>query len=42
MKEVKTIGDIAYAFNSIPESKKDYWADCFWNLYSHGHRIFVR
>ena len=42
MKEVKTIGDIQYAFESIPESKKDYWADCFWSLYSHNHRIFVR
>jgi hypothetical protein len=42
MKEVKTIGDIQYAFESIPENKKDYWADCFWSLYSHNHRIFVR
>ena len=42
MKEIITLEDLEKAFNSIEEDQKDAWADSFWNLYSHGHKILYK
>lgn len=41
-KEIKTLADLEAAFNNVPENCKDYWVDCFWTLYSHGHKLLAK
>lgn len=42
MKELKTLEDLEKAFNSIAENQKDKWADSFWSLFSHNHKIMIK
>lgn len=41
-KEIITLADLQSAFENIDNDSLDYWADAFWTLYSHGHKLLAK